>query len=242
MFLFLMLGLHVAAFGITGEQSEPFELIAGSKVVLKTSGTPLFDQGRQVSSLDHLIFLVERVMDERVEVIARDKAVRDGCSAIRSFRSITRMCISPALSPTIPRMRRHSGFTASVALSSRLRTAPWPTSIGRFDFSPTRAVSMSPSPWCKLTGSNSIEPSKTVTRRFRSMPEVPRPYLIRRHAAFQVMRPASPCRPRHGTTARRHEPVSGARARQAMVGQDDDVNKTAMIVKVASGDGPGDSQ
>ena len=51
-------------------------LTTGSEVVLRIPGTPLRDQGRQVASDDNLIYVVERVADDRIQVAAHDKSVR----------------------------------------------------------------------------------------------------------------------------------------------------------------------
>ena len=75
-FVCLVLHLHVAAMGATEDSIPAFELSVGTEVVLKFSGTPLFDQGRQISSMDHLTFLVERLEQDRILVVSRDKSVR----------------------------------------------------------------------------------------------------------------------------------------------------------------------
>jgi tetratricopeptide (TPR) repeat protein len=78
----LILSMHAAAFGL-GEEPKPATegsaasgLRVGSEVVLKLSGTPLFDQNRQVSSEDNLTFFVERLDQDRIQVVSRDKGVR----------------------------------------------------------------------------------------------------------------------------------------------------------------------
>ncbi|MGO9914166.1 MAG: tetratricopeptide repeat protein [Isosphaeraceae bacterium] len=51
-------------------------LPAGTEVVLKSSATPLFDVGHWVPSADQLSFLVERVQDDKVKVVSRDKTIQ----------------------------------------------------------------------------------------------------------------------------------------------------------------------
>ncbi len=51
-------------------------LIVGTEVVLTMSETFLHDQGRPISSQDQLIFLVERIEPERIQVVSRDKRIR----------------------------------------------------------------------------------------------------------------------------------------------------------------------
>ncbi len=51
-------------------------LPAGTEVVLKSSATPLFDVGHWVPSADQFSFLVERVQDDRVKVVSRDKTIQ----------------------------------------------------------------------------------------------------------------------------------------------------------------------
>ena len=58
-------------------ESKPASALAvGAEVVLKLSGTPIFDHGRQVSSQDNLTFFVEVVDKDRILVVSRDKSVR----------------------------------------------------------------------------------------------------------------------------------------------------------------------
>ncbi len=51
-------------------------LTTGSEVVLKSSATPLLDVGHWIPSADQLSFLVERVQDDRVKVVSRDKTIQ----------------------------------------------------------------------------------------------------------------------------------------------------------------------
>jgi tetratricopeptide (TPR) repeat protein len=51
-------------------------LEVGVEVVLKVSDTPLFDQGRMIPSQDNLTFLIERIEEDRILVVSRDKSIR----------------------------------------------------------------------------------------------------------------------------------------------------------------------
>ena len=78
----LFLSLHLAASGVADEPAPAPEgdpataLRVGAEVVLKMSGTPIYNQSRQISSQDNLTFFVEGVENDRIQVISRDKTVR----------------------------------------------------------------------------------------------------------------------------------------------------------------------
>ena len=81
-FLCLILAAHGAAVCVADEpmpanqgKAAP-ELRVGAEVVLKMSDTRLFDEGRQVSSRNHLVFQVERIEPDRIQVVSRDNSVR----------------------------------------------------------------------------------------------------------------------------------------------------------------------
>jgi tetratricopeptide (TPR) repeat protein len=75
-FICLVLTMQVAAFAVTDEPIRSSEPAIGAEVVLKIAGTPLFDQGRQVSSRDQLTFLVDRVAQDRILIVSRDATLR----------------------------------------------------------------------------------------------------------------------------------------------------------------------
>jgi tetratricopeptide (TPR) repeat protein len=78
----LILSMQAAAFGGTDEPAPVTEgdsasaIRVGAEVVLKLSGTPIYDQSRQISSQDNLTFLVEAVDNDRIQVVSHDKSVR----------------------------------------------------------------------------------------------------------------------------------------------------------------------
>ena len=78
----LFLSLHLAASGVADEPAPATErdpataLRVGAEVVLKMSGTPIYHEGRQISSQDNLTFLAEGVENDRIQVVSRDKTVR----------------------------------------------------------------------------------------------------------------------------------------------------------------------
>jgi tetratricopeptide (TPR) repeat protein len=74
--LLSMIGPFFSASANEGTPPANEGVRVGSEVLLKMSGTPLFDQGRQVATHDQLTFVVERQEDERIEVVARDKSIR----------------------------------------------------------------------------------------------------------------------------------------------------------------------
>jgi tetratricopeptide (TPR) repeat protein len=82
LWLGFVIGTHGPCFGRNEEPRPASErpaasaLRVGSEVILTTLDAPLFDQGRLVSARDHLIFLVETVEPERVQVVARDQSIR----------------------------------------------------------------------------------------------------------------------------------------------------------------------
>jgi tetratricopeptide (TPR) repeat protein len=81
-FLCLILDAHGASFPgadepIPANQGRAaHEVRVGAEVVLKMFDTLLFDGGRQVSNQNQLVFLVERIEPDRIQVVSRDKSVR----------------------------------------------------------------------------------------------------------------------------------------------------------------------
>jgi tetratricopeptide (TPR) repeat protein len=62
--------------GTAAVEKSTSALTTGAEVVLRILGTPLRDQERQIPSDDHLIYVVERIEGDRIQVVARDKSVR----------------------------------------------------------------------------------------------------------------------------------------------------------------------
>ena len=181
-FVCLVLLLHGAATGFTQDSIPAFELSVGGEVVLRFSGTPLFDQGAKFRA-----WTTSRSWSNGSNKIVSwsfpvTKASAAGCSATRSFPWNGRMSISPGLSPTIPAMPRRSGFTPeyctiattlSAALANVNRAIRLEPDQARFYI--TRAL-------VQLRRQQADRAIEDCDQAIQIDPTSARPYTIRAHA------------------------------------------------------------